>query len=350
MKRRSFLKNSLALGATVALTSPFNIIKAANREGEIIGHGDFRYRVNRSWGQLDRTKYPVKDCHEIVMDSRKRLIMITNETKNNILIYDKSGKLLDSWGNRFPGGHGLTLHNENGEEFLYITDYDVKEVYKTTLDGKVLLTIRHPKFIGEYADCDRFGPTETCIGPNGDIYVADGYGSQYILQYTSKGEFIRKFGGDSFIKDDKFKQVHGIALDTRDPANPVLMCTERIKNCFKRFTLDGQYIDSIYLPGIYMSRPVFDGDILYSGVCYSALKHHMLTMNSGFVTILNKDNKVVSNPGGTRPVYKGAEPELMVQDQPIFKHCHDVCVDDDKNLYICQWMADGTYPVKLERI
>lgn len=350
MKRRSFLKNSLALGASAALTSPFNIIKAANRKGEIIGHGDFRYRVNRSWGQLDRTKYPVKDCHEMVMDSRRRLIMITNETKNNILIYDKSGKLLDSWGNRFPGGHGLTLHNENGEEFLYITDYDIKEVYKITLDGKILMTIRHPKFIGEYADCDRFGPTETCIGPNGDIYVADGYGSQFILQYTAKGEFIRKFGGDSFIKDDKFKQVHGVALDTRDPANPVLMCTERVKNCFKRFTLDGQYIDSIYLPGIYMSRPVFDGDILYSGVCYSALKHHMLTMNSGFVTILNKENKVVSNPGGTRPVYKGGEPELMVQDQPIFKHCHDVCVDDDKNLYICQWMADGTYPVKLERI
>lgn len=101
-----------------------------------------------------------------------------------------------------------------------------------------------------------------------------------------------------------------------------------------------------------MSRAVIDDGNLYTGVCYSALKHHMLTMNSGFVMILDKNNRVVSNPGGTRPVYKKGmdEPELMVQDKPVFKHCHDVCVDDDKNLYICQWMADGTYPVKLERI
>jgi hypothetical protein len=76
----------------------------------------------------------------------------------------------------------------------------------------------------------------------------------------------------------------------------------------------------------------------------------MLTLNSGFVTILDKHNKVVSNPGGTKPVYHKGELDLMVQDKPIFKHCHDVCVDDDKNLYVCQWMADGTYPIKLERV
>ena len=40
----------------------------------------------------------------MVMDSQGRLIMITDETKNNIIIYDKSGKLLDSWGDQYPGG------------------------------------------------------------------------------------------------------------------------------------------------------------------------------------------------------------------------------------------------------
>jgi DNA-binding beta-propeller fold protein YncE len=43
---------------------------------------------------------------------------------------------------------------------------------------------------------NRFVPTETAINPaNGDIYVADGYGSQYIIQYDSKGRYIRHFGG-----------------------------------------------------------------------------------------------------------------------------------------------------------
>ncbi len=40
----------------------------------------------------------------------------------------------------------------------------------------------------------------------------------------------------------------------------------------------------------------------------------------------------------------------MVQDQPIIQHSHDVCVDRDKNPYVCQWNAGRTYPIKLERV
>ncbi|WP_281280763.1 hypothetical protein [Fodinibius sediminis] len=40
----------------------------------------------------------------------------------------------------------------------------------------------------------------------------------------------------------------------------------------------------------------------------------------------------------------------MVQQEPVFKHCHDVCIDDEKNMYVCQWNAGNTYPVKLHRV
>ena len=65
---------------------------------------------------------------------------------------------------------------------------------------------------------------------------------------------------------------------------------------------------------------------------------------------LDKKNKVVSNPGGTATVYKKEKLKLMLQETPIFNHCHDVCIDQDKNLYVCQWNANKTYPIKLERI
>jgi len=29
---------------------------------------------------------------------------------------------------------------------------------------------------------------------------------------------------------------------------------------------------------------------------------------------------------------------------------HDVCVDDEKNLYVCQWNAGKVYPTKLHRV
>ena len=31
--------------------------------------------------------------------------------------------------------------------------------------------------------------------PNGDIYVADGYGKDFVIQYDYKGNYIRHFGG-----------------------------------------------------------------------------------------------------------------------------------------------------------
>jgi peptidylamidoglycolate lyase len=350
MNRRNFIQNSSVVLGGSLISKPFGNLIQHKSDDIIIGHGDYKYKVNKDWGTLDASRYPVNDCHEMVIDKKQRILLLTNEPKNNILIYDKSGKLLDCWTLNLSGAHGLTLHEENGEEFLYITDIARDEVYKTTLKGRVLLTIKHPKLINQYQDCDKFKPTETCISPNGDIYIADGYGSQYILQYNNKGEFIRKFGGDSAIQEDKFKQVHGITLDTRNPGNPTLLCTARMKNCFKRFSLDGKYIESIYTPGAYLSRAVIKDDMLYSGVCFSALKHNYLTSNSGFVTILNKENVVVSNPGGTAPIYIDGQLQTMVQDQAVFKHCHDVCIDNDNNIYVAQWNAGKVYPFKLTRV
>jgi hypothetical protein len=350
MNRRDFIQDASIVISGTLLTKPISILAFDTTEDLVIGHGDYKYKVNKEWGALDPNKYPVNDCHEMVMDKKERIILLTNEPRNNILIYDKSGRLLENWTLNLLGAHGLTIHEENGSEFLYITDLMRDEVYKTTLTGNVLLTIKHPKFISQYQECDKFKPTETCIGPNGDIYIADGYGSQYILQYNNKGEFIRKFGGDSAIQDDKFKQVHGITLDLRDSKNPTLLCTARMKNCFKRFTLEGKYIESIYTPGAYLSRAVIKGEMLYSGVCFSALKNNYLTLNSGFVTILNKDNMVVSNPGGTAPIYVNGRLQPIVQDQAIFKHCHDVCIDNDDNLYVPQWNAGKVYPYKLTRV
>src|SRR5690606_35315287 len=233
--------------------------------------------------------------------------------------YDTGGKLLETWGSEYPYGHGLTLWDAGGEEFLFICDngFDGNpQVVKATLDGRVLLRLPHPRDLGEYRDDEKYHPTETAIAPNGDIYVADGYGSQRILQFTAGGEFIRRFGeqGDA---DDQFSTAHGVCVDERDPQNPVLVCTSRGHNAFKRFTLDGHYLGTVFLPGAYVCRAVVDDDMLYSGVCWSRLRYLNQTDRSGFVTILDRHNRVVSNPGGTEPVYRDGELQLMVQGPPL---------------------------------
>ncbi|MEZ4903834.1 MAG: hypothetical protein R2822_19825 [Spirosomataceae bacterium] len=243
--KTTVVESSAFVGASI---TPFHILKSKPKlSADVIGHGDFKYKVHSEWGKLDTQKYPVKNCHEMVKDRQGRLLMLTDERKNNVLIYDKSGKLLESWTLQLDGAHGLTIHEEGGDEYLYITDIASGRVIKTTLQGKIVMELAHPRTTGVYDTLSKFSPTETAIGPNGDIYVADGYGSQFVLRYDAKGNFINKFGGDSYLQESKFKQVHGVAIDYRTPTNPTLICTARMKNAFKRFTLEGTYIETIYL-------------------------------------------------------------------------------------------------------
>lgn len=346
-------RRTLLTAASTALVTPF--IKAQSKtslQGAVIGHGAYRYQVDLQWCKAKRETHPVKDCHEMVMDSQKRLIMITNEGRNNILIFDKEGGVVDAWTLKLKAGHGLSLDARNGQEFLWLCDSAGAVVVKTTLEGEVLLTLPHAKECGAYDASMKYAPTETAVAPNGDVYVADGYGSQFILHFDAQGKFIRKFGGMSSqaMNPGKFMQAHGVAIDVRGP-EPLVLCTERIRNEFHWYTLTGEYVRSTYLPGAFMSRPVIAGDLLLSGVCFGMKPgDYRMWRDRGFIVILDKNNQVIAAPGGHEPEYKEGQVKLLLQDQPVFRNVHDVCMDDAGDLYACQWNADQAYPYKLRRI
>ncbi|CAL1517807.1 twin-arginine translocation signal domain-containing protein [Chitinophaga sp. MM2321] len=365
--RRNFIKNATIASALIAATpaKSFAILhKDLQPDDHIIGQGAFTYKADKSWAKISVNTNPLANCHEMVQDSKGRLIMLGDHTHNNILIFDKSGKLLDYWGTALPGGHGLSISKEGDEDFLLLTDCgwaldrtgnnygQSGQVLKTTLDGKLIFAIGHPRTIGIYKDNEPFKPTETAVAPNGDIYVADGYGSDYIIQYNSKGQYIRHFGGHhNTNKDYNLNNAHGVTVDTRDKNNPTLICTSREENCFKVFTLDGKFIKRIDMPGMYVCRAVINEQNIYAGVCWSKDANGKRFDYSGFVTVLNANDEVVSNPGGAAPVYKNGilQPTLQATN-PVFQHGHDVCIDEDKNIYVCQWNAYHTAPVKLTRI
>lgn len=344
MDRRAFVQNTLT--ATAGIVTMPTLLTPSNPESLILGHNSHQYSLDVNWGKLDPLRYPVKDCHEMVQDSKGRILLLTNETKNNILVYDKSGRLLESWGTEYPGAHGLTLSKENGEDFLFISDNDRHQVIKTTIDGKVVMTLDYPKESGHYERAEQYVPTEVAIGPNGDIYIADGYGEQWISQYSHSGEFIQSFGGRG-DRPEHLQNAHGICLDMRQPNNPTLIVSAREENAFKRYSLSGKYLETIPLPGAFVCRPVIHGDYLYAAV----LKSRAYGDDpSGFVTILDKQNKVVSNLAGSTPTYSKGVPDEMYQTLKVFMYPHDVCVDDDENIYVAQWNSGHVYPYKLNRI
>ncbi|MDB5136223.1 MAG: 6-bladed beta-propeller, partial [Mucilaginibacter sp.] len=234
MERRNFIKQTAIVSASFFIAKDM----LAKDKGPVYGHGNMRYRMDAAWSKADPNINPVNDCHEMVQDAKGRILLLTNETKNNMLIYSKSGKLLDTWGHEFPGAHGLTLVNENGTEFLFITDTVKHQVYKTTIDGKILMTIDVPLETGVYKKAEEFVPTETTVDTNGDFFIADGYGAQYITHYDKNGKLKNYFGGRG-DGDDHLDNAHGIVIDRRY-STPTLLITDRTRNCFKRFSMDGK--------------------------------------------------------------------------------------------------------------
>lgn len=361
--RRHFLAGLTTAAAAVWLQP----LRAAESPKDIIvGHGKFRYRAHKNWVPPGQGRYhPVLNCHEMVQVKDGRLFMIGDHPDHQMLVFKTDGTILESWGSVWPGGHGLTLSNENGEEFLYVADCGLWKtgtgayrqtgrVTKIDLTGREIFSLSHPVTVGAYEAKMPFNPTETAVAPNGDIYVVDGYGSNYVLRYDRNGKFIARFGGkDGVPEAERLNNPHGITVDLRAGVEKAtLLVTSRVDMCFRRFTLEGKYLETLPVPGCLVCRPVISGQELYAGVCWSKdpVASKLPANPSGFTVILDAAGKVLSAPGGTAPVYTQGELTPLTRDQPIIDHGHDVCVLENGDLIVCQWNAFQSYPVKLEKL
>ena len=337
--RRRFLQTAAATAA-----AGFPAVRA--QAALVLGQGSFRYRLVPGWGVLD-DKTPVKNCHGMVEDREGRLILLTDHTANNVIVYDKDGRLLDKWGSQFPGAHGLSIVSEAGREVLFITCLKTNRVVKTTLDGKLLDEWRWPEGSGKYEKEEQYKPSWTLHLPDGGFCVLDGYGKDYIAQYNAAGRLVKVFGGQE--GGIAHFGPHGGMTDLRNVDAPSLLIAMSDQQHLLRLDLDGRKLEQIDLPG---GNPrqirAHDGHFF---VAHLADNWPADRDSRGFVSVLDAELKVVSNIGGSAPEY-GDDGRLrqMRADQTVFTHPHDLVVARDGSLYVAQFASGNTYPLKFERV
>ncbi|MCC7388180.1 MAG: hypothetical protein IT431_05370 [Phycisphaerales bacterium] len=329
--RREFLQTA---GAASALgVFPF-FVRASDKSGLgpiVLGAGDHQYECEHDWGGLPaHIRYG--NTHGVCEDSRGRIyikhtVHATSDSDDAIVVFDADGKFITSWGAEFKGGaHGLHLNKEGAEEFLYLCDPNRHLVVKTTLDGKDVWRLGVPEASGLYASQDEYRPTNIAVAPNGDFYVADGYGKSWIHLYNAKAEYLRSFGGPG----NQLGQVscpHGLMVDTRHD-QPELIVADRSNRRIQRFTLDGRVLgvvtDELRLPCHFHTR---GSDLLIPDL-------------EARVSIFGKDNTLITHLGDGTNYGLRAEPrEKFVPGQFIAPHSG--IFDHQGNIFIVEWVEVG---------
>jgi len=160
-----------------------------------------------------------------------------------ILEFDSSGKLLKSFGaGMFLFPHGLTVDKDGN---IWVTDGHGAEgkgqqVFKFSPDGKVLMTLGKAGVAGDGPDTFNM-PSAVAIGPNGDIFIADGHGgnsNNRIVKFTKDGKFIKTWGKKG-TGPGEFDLPHCLAFDSKGR----LFVGDRNNNRIQIFNQDGNYLE-----------------------------------------------------------------------------------------------------------
>ena len=175
------------------------------------GHsGGFEYKIVEGWGQGQGGRVFGGVTPAVATDSSDR-VYIARRDPPAILVYDREGNFLTSWGeDLFKNPHSVWF---NEQDQLYVADVDDHTVRKLDTDGQVLQTLGTPDAVG--APGQPFNrPTWAVEAPGGDIYVSDGYGQFRVHRFSADGTLLQSWGEEG-TGPGQFALPHCLRVDSR---------------------------------------------------------------------------------------------------------------------------------------
>jgi DNA-binding beta-propeller fold protein YncE len=197
------------------------------------GGAKVEYRPVANWLHLP-DGFQFGSITAVAVDNNDNLL-IFHRAKRPIVVFDKTGKFLRSWGDdQVKTAHGLRLDPEGN---VWTTDLGTHQVIKYDPMGKVLLTLGQKNQAG--ATQDTFNkPADIAFTPGGDFYVADGYGNSRVVKFSKEGKYLLEWGKKGKAPGE-FNLPHAIFLDAQGRVH----VGDRENNRVQVFTAEGKFLE-----------------------------------------------------------------------------------------------------------
>jgi DNA-binding beta-propeller fold protein YncE len=291
------------------------------------------YQVLPDWEQLP-AGFTHRDCVGVDVDSQDNVYLLTRE-QPRVVVYNREGAFLRSWGEDLftERTHGLTV---GPDDSVYCVDEGSHCIYRFIPTGELRATIG-TKGVASDTGYDgtmesiRGGPpfnkpTNLAVGPDGDLYVSDGYGNCKVHRFSAAGELMQSWG-EPGTGPGQFNLPHGIGV----AADGHVLVADRENDRVQIFSSEGRFLEQ----WTDVQRPTnfdFDreGRIYVSELWWrvgerSQVRGEVVEDQPGRVSVFDAAGRRLARWGSADRCAPGQ-----------FIAPHDICVDSRGDLYVAE--------------
>lgn len=198
----------------------------------IVGLGEDLYRIERPWGSVPDS-VAIDVVSQVAVDSHDN-VYVCQRIAPPVIVLSPNGEYITSWGTGvISDAHGIFI---TVEDRILIVDRDAHQIIGFTSHGEIEFVIgeRHrPRFQAPFNH-----PTAVAAAPDGELYVADGYGNSQVHRFDAEGRWLQSWGVAG-SGPGEFTTPHAVWV-TEDGH---VLVADRENNRVQRFTRDGGYLD-----------------------------------------------------------------------------------------------------------
>jgi DNA-binding beta-propeller fold protein YncE len=302
----------------------------------IVGAGEFTYEVLEGWPRLP-AGLEMGEAVGAATDSRGR-VHVLNRGPHPIAIFDRDGSFIGSWGEgSFARPHGITI---GPDDAVWCVDDFGHAARKFTLEGELVLTLGNPGRPSDtgassldFRGIRRAGPpfhypTNLALSPEGDLYVADGYGNARVHKFAPDGRLLFSWG-EPGSGPGRFQVPHGIAVDRGGTVYVADRENSRIQLFSPRGELLGEWRDDIARPCevfIDTEGRVFVAELGYRAGMWPGIAPPSPDATGGRVSVFDAGGRLLARwGGGENPCAPGD-----------FFAPHDIWLDARGDVYVAE--------------